>query len=1345
MRKYIYFFYILLFCISVYGQQDLTQIKRSNYEGRHFLLGFMQNETTIDPGSGLLLKVYLSSNADANIDVHIPGAPTQFFSIKSDSVLSLSIPPDVENYISEQVTQKTIEINSDVPISIYAFSSQAYTTDAYSVIPVAHWGTEYVCMSYPNDQYQVTTDMTQDEIDARSEPRQSEFLVMAAYDSTEIQFQPKSVTETGKQTFRTYTITLNKGDAYLVKSIRSPKGTGDLSGTIIRSTKPVGFLTGHVRTAIPNNLNIKWDSKNHLIEMLMPTEAWGRHFVTVPLGPNHNGDMIRIANIKPNTTVTYQNPSGGVQQIVLGAPGSVGTFMYVNEPTVWISDKPIQVCQYLCRSGDADDTQYYDPSIVTIPPTEQFVTKILFQCPGNLVRVPIPPQFSVHYVALIADTASIPSLTIDGILVNSKIFMLANIIPGTPYCYGYVELKAGKHELSSDAGTFSGVFYGEGLQDAYSMTLGSSLTNPFKKDTVPPEMTIYENCGKIRGFVHEVIDSNFSGLDYAIVDLKQTVNYQWIISPISDTATVMSFTAEPKDVTQDGTFVIDIRDKNGNGSRYRFSYHGLKISAPKSILFDRVNSNDSLCYTFYIKNYGKDSVPIGTPALTNYDSRLRFIFDKNFPFLLNAGDSIKCIICFDPQGDTAGFYTEMHCGFDCDRIYKIPITCTVRLVAYFADGYDFGKVRVGDTVCSKSYIYNNGNSDIRIDSLYIPKPSIPFSVDTFGLFPKILKPGESLAIPVCFSPDSLINYKLSCVAYNGLYYGDNTKKFKSFDLKGRGSAPNVESLVVDWGRRRIGTRSDTTVYLVNDGTDTCTISLINLLLPYEFEHYSDDLNLFRKFYVQDSLKINLGFQPEDTIAYFGLGNYLVNWKFHKPLKIELLGVGSLPVIKTYDIDFGIVPLNMTKDTLADVILSCGNEKLTIDSVYYSSGDNNSFSFNSVDFKNIQINTNTILKEFLTFQPKHLGNHETIYEVLNDAMPAYNRAKAYIRLTGYAVPSDTLDAEIQIVGEGDIISCQTKRVRALLKNTGNVSLELQKLELKSNGITANWAYPNNLPVSFSPGDTLSFPIDVFTLNSTAANLNVTATFKDSLIRITDFQIVPKSMPVIIDKLSDIKSSPGDSIWFTANGRFPAKSEVSIDFKIILTITQKNLLLTAKNSYLTILEGTTTRNYSLNVSQEFDKVIIQTEEKLSINSDNAEWSFKLPFWVLLSDELNPPLEMNVYPEECYLPAGKTGEVDIEGVCVFSMRNIKLIADRPKFEIMPNPVNENLTLNAFLPEDNNISVKIFDKVGKKCYNYENLFLKKGNHSLIFEICNLTDGTYVMNIQTSDEIKSLIFIISK
>jgi len=84
-------------------------------------------------------------------------------------------------------------------------------------------------------------------------------------------------------------------------------------------------LSGHVRTAILQGLDYPGDTKDHFIEMLPPTHAWGKKFISVPfvdgsfatsdffkkISQTERGDLMRIISRDDNTLVTYKihNPS----------------------------------------------------------------------------------------------------------------------------------------------------------------------------------------------------------------------------------------------------------------------------------------------------------------------------------------------------------------------------------------------------------------------------------------------------------------------------------------------------------------------------------------------------------------------------------------------------------------------------------------------------------------------------------------------------------------------------------------------------------------------------------------------------------------------------------------------------------------------------------------------------------------------------------------------------------------------------------------------------------------------------------------------------------------------------
>lgn len=210
-------------------------------------------------------------------------------------------------------------------------------------------------MSMANDQY-----VPRNLVDAL--PRSGEFLVMASQDSTLVQFRPR-VKTMKHDSDEFVSIYLMKGQSYLVQSSDEYlKGFGDLTGTIVRSNKPVGVLSGHMRTSVPiiplNPNSPIDDSKDHLIEMLLPTKIWGTQYATFPFSIQSQGDLIRVTCIQPNTVFTVQSRTYTSSFNIICCDWE--EFYPVGQTTSWTSDKPISVVQYMPTS--LYRYQIYDPS-----------------------------------------------------------------------------------------------------------------------------------------------------------------------------------------------------------------------------------------------------------------------------------------------------------------------------------------------------------------------------------------------------------------------------------------------------------------------------------------------------------------------------------------------------------------------------------------------------------------------------------------------------------------------------------------------------------------------------------------------------------------------------------------------------------------------------------------------------------------------------------------------------------------------------------------------------------------------------------------------------------------------
>jgi len=1335
LRKFIL---ILTFLLLIAASKSPAQ-RSSAYEGTYFIVGFMQNETSIDSRyGGLFLRLFISSTQNAEIKIVIPRSTAIYdtlkFNLYKNKVLVYDLPTRLENRESEIILRKGVEIFSDVPVTVYAFNTQYLTGDSYSVIPVSHWGTEYISLNYPNDQYNLPDDPI-GPLDSLMllEARKNQFMIMAAYDSTEVTIIPKAITTAGKQINKSYKITLNKGDCYLVQSLGSQKGTSDLTGSIVRSNKPIGFLSGHVRTAIPQD--IPRDSKNHLCEMLMPTDSWGRKFITVPFGVNEYGDLIRITSIKPNTNVIIQY-GNSTKSAYLSEIGSFVDFAPVGTPAIITSDNPVQVGQYMMHIDDPDDSPDYDPCFVVIPPLEQYVSNIIFETPGNIVTISPPSrgeQFAGHAIAIIADAIALKTLTLDGQYVKNISAIESRQIGD--YFWTRINLKPGTHLLTADSGSFSGIIFGYGRADAYAMVLGSSLANPYKKDTIAPEIIITEECGNINGLVRETLDSNTSGFDLFYVLNELTYNYKWKIDKITAGVYELKFEAKPIDMLKDGRFAIEVRDKNGNGTRYIFNYQALKLSFPRDIHFGEVDSYDSVCYKFKIINSG-DSIEILSADILN-DDRVRFQILDALPRLLRKNDTINVIVCFEPRGDTSSLNSILRININCDRLIQIPIKAIISSRSLLTVGYDFGKVRVGDTVCSFIYAINNGNRSIRLDSIAFEDNNY-LSYDTTGLFPKTIDAGDTLKIPVCFSPMERGIFK-SQFEFKNQANIDNIEF-----IIGQGIAPEINSLIVDWRKRRVGTTNDTLIKFTNSGEIEARIKFEKFAV-FNDNFIADELvSLDTLLQPDSSVSVKLSFIPSIKGKHRAVANFSTDWRFHKPVNIELLGEGIIPEIEVKDVYLGRVPVFSSVDTTAPIIWSKGSESLTIDSIV-EINPIQSINVALKDSKNLIIEPEESVSSLIKFRPENAGIHELYLDITSDAAENYRRVNHRIRIWGEAFPLDTADAIMKIFIPDKIIFCKKSRINIILQNTGNVKLKLTDLILDKGNNFAEWSQPINLPIDFLPDSILSFDLDILPEKHYDGKINVKAIFNDTIVRTADIIIKPVYDNLLILSPEEIKANPGDTIKIKISGKFPNKTDLPVDFSVDFKI-KRNAFLLLNCSRLKILYGSDKSNFvDVSYLQSQNHISIRSSEKFSVISDLTDWEFELTFLTLLAETNLHEISIEANSDDCFKPGLKDILGIVTDVCAYGVRTIELLKDIPIIEIYPNPASDILKIDMQLFQKEKLEFKIFDYSGKKCYENRIFDLEKGLYSINFEISHLNDGLYLLLISNNDFIRRKLFIISK
>ena len=228
-----FFFTSITLLIQVVTQNECN----SNVLGKKFVIGFPDNYGLIEPNIELhillvsfnteMTEVKLSSKFLLN-----DGTPFgRVIQLQPGGYERVVIPSELE-IIGSVKSGKTIIIESDYKISVYAIHLEPYTTDGYLAIPVENLGNQYVVATY-----QSTSDFWN-----------TLFAIFATVDSRVVTVQlTTEVTYEGINYFRgdTLTLELNQYEAVQIQSNAASSSDNDLTGSIVDSNKPIAVISGH--------------------------------------------------------------------------------------------------------------------------------------------------------------------------------------------------------------------------------------------------------------------------------------------------------------------------------------------------------------------------------------------------------------------------------------------------------------------------------------------------------------------------------------------------------------------------------------------------------------------------------------------------------------------------------------------------------------------------------------------------------------------------------------------------------------------------------------------------------------------------------------------------------------------------------------------------------------------------------------------------------------------------------------------------------------------------------------------------------------------------------------------
>jgi hypothetical protein len=240
----------------------------------------------------------------------------------------------------------------------------------------------------------------------------------------------------------------------------------DLTGTLVQTDRPVAVYSGHLCSFVPYNI---W-ACDHLEEMMLPLETWGKDFVVgrtepqAPTGPDEP-NVIRIVSGADNNVIRFTPSQPTVEAQTTLNKGQWVEFEALDDFHV-SADYAIMVGQFLVgQNYYTDDLEYHgDPAYSLMVPTEQFRDSYTFLAPSTITYnfVNVTKRVNEGGPTVMLDNQPIPDASFSQPIGSSG--------------YGVARVSiTGTHHTITSSEPFGIVVYGFATYTSYSYPGGLEL------------------------------------------------------------------------------------------------------------------------------------------------------------------------------------------------------------------------------------------------------------------------------------------------------------------------------------------------------------------------------------------------------------------------------------------------------------------------------------------------------------------------------------------------------------------------------------------------------------------------------------------------------------------------------------------------------------------------------------------------------------------------------------------------------------------------------------------------------------------------------------------------------
>jgi hypothetical protein len=329
------------------------------------------------------------------------------------------------------VTSNAYRITSNYPISAYQFNPlenvNVFSNDASLLLPVPALGTQYTVVGWPQTIGNSNNPDQDFDHTSSNEDLRAFLTILGAQAGTHLQIElgQKVVQVVGAGPVPTSSpgdmLSLDIGP-FDVVNLETQGFNADFTGTLVTSSQPVAVFVGSEASDVPmfGTYATRQCCADHLEEQLLPDASAGTRFVIglmpsrthalnnaalpgAPLGVAEvdEPEWFRVVATRPGATHVITSLDGADADFMLSERGDA--VMRADRDFVIDADKPIHVLEALASQGVTGIPKQYpggDPSIITVPPVEQFRRDYIFLTPDkyafDFVTIVAPPDADIQ-------------------------------------------------------------------------------------------------------------------------------------------------------------------------------------------------------------------------------------------------------------------------------------------------------------------------------------------------------------------------------------------------------------------------------------------------------------------------------------------------------------------------------------------------------------------------------------------------------------------------------------------------------------------------------------------------------------------------------------------------------------------------------------------------------------------------------------------------------------------------------------------------------------------------------------------------------------------------------------